>query len=104
MAKKKASSQISKANQFYIEQNQNLPPEDLASHTGLSLESVQLELQKLEKAPKSKKGIKLTKSKITLNSGSSVYQMTEELDVKPRTTKKVSKEQDERAGIYRSPR
>lgn len=99
---KKAVKQISKANLFYIKENMTLSPEVLADHTGLDIGVVESELKKLSKKPQ--KGIKLTKSKIVLDSGAAIYQMTDELDTKPRGAKKISKEQDERAGIYRSPK
>jgi predicted DNA-binding protein YlxM (UPF0122 family) len=96
-----------KANQadiFYINSHQDLSPQEIADNIGLSLDAVKQIVGATKKAatPKKKAASKLGRSKLTLGSGQTVYQLTEDIDSDPIKPPKNSKKDDERAGIYRS--
>lgn len=93
MRKKATKSDI-----FYIE-NHDDTPEDISKEIGLSLTEV-VKYMKPKKTAKKKAGPNLGKSKVKLKHGQSVYQLTDDIDVKPTKTPNTKK-QDEQSGIYR---
>ena len=101
------------ADKYFIENHSDVPAEIIAQNIQLSIDEVvkyiiepekpkKKKAKKKEETPEPSQAPKLGRSKIQLKSGAAVYQMTEDIDTPSGTPKpKNSKEQDERAGIYR---
>ena len=91
-----------KANQAdieYIQNHPNMSIEEICTTIDLSLSEV-----KKHRPDKPKKEINLGRSKIKLANGQSVYQMSDDIEPRPSTKKKVLPENDLRTGIYRAKR